>query len=115
MPFRPSSEFGHTCVISRAKVWVDISSLGEEILAAKLSAVACTRPISDDWKLVNFILFDAATAADVSYCNSSSYELKIPRNKIVAQGFSCKGNTKYNLKWCWLICDCTCDDISNNY
>ena len=57
-----------------------LSPLGEVILAPKLSAMACTRPISDDWIPVNCILFDAATAADALNCNCSSYEQQIPRS-----------------------------------
>ena len=76
----PSSVFGHTCVITRAKAWLDLSPLGEVILASKLSAMACTRPIFDDWIPVNCVLFDAATAADALNHNSSSYEQQIPRS-----------------------------------
>ena len=82
--------FGHTCDISRAKAWLDFSPLGEVILASKLSAMAYTRPISDDWTPVNYVLLDAATA-DALNRNSSSYEQQIPRHEIVAQGFSCQG------------------------
>ena len=74
--------FQHTCVISRAKAWLDFSPLGEVILASKLSAMACTRPISDDdeWIPVSCISFDAATAADALNHNASSYEQQIPRS-----------------------------------
>ena len=46
---------------------MDFSPLGKVILASKLSAMACTRSIPDDWIPVNCSLFDAATAADVLY------------------------------------------------
>ena len=54
--------------------------LGEVILASKLSAMTCTRPISVDWIPVNCILFDTATAADALNRNSSSCEQQIPRS-----------------------------------
>ena len=72
--------FQHTCVISRAKAWVDFSPLGEVILASKLSAMAYTRSISDEWIPVSCDSFDAATAADALNCNTSSYEQQIPRS-----------------------------------
>ena len=92
---------GHTCVICRAKAWVDFSPLGEVILASKLSAMACTRPISDDWIPVNCVLFDAATAGDAATAadalnrNSSSYEQQIPRScmTLLHKAFLAKGNT----------------------
>ena len=31
--------------------------------------------------------------------------------KLLHKAFLAKDNTKSNLKLCWLICDCTCDDI----
>ena len=35
--------------------------------------------------------------------------------KLLHKAFLAKGNTNSNLKLCWLICDCTCDDIPNNF
>ena len=70
---------GHTCVSSRAKAWLDFSPLGEVIFASKLSAMACTRPISDDRIPVNCVLFDADAAYALNR-NSSSYEQQIPRS-----------------------------------
>ena len=65
---------------SVAKALIDFSPLGEVILASKLSAMACTRPISDDWVPVNCVLFDATTAGDALNRNSSSCEQQIPRS-----------------------------------
>ena len=72
------------------------SPLGEVKLASKLSAMACTRPISDYWIPVNCVLFDPATALIAIVHNLSN---RYQDHEIIAQGFSCKGSTKSNLKW----------------
>ena len=59
-------------MFSKAKSWADFNPLGEVILASKLSAIACTKPISDDWILVSCVSLDAATDADALNLNTSS-------------------------------------------
>ena len=59
------------------KARVDFSPLDEVILASKLSAIACTSHISDDWIPVNCLLFDADTAADAINRNCSATDIKI--------------------------------------
>ena len=72
--------FRHTRVISKAKGWVDFNPLSEVILASKLSAIACTKPLSDDWIPVSCVSLDAATDADALNFNTSSYDQQIPRS-----------------------------------
>ena len=59
------------CIISKAKAWVDFNPLGEVILASKLSTIACTKPISDDWIPVSCVsLVDTTTDADALNLNT---------------------------------------------
>ena len=57
-------------------------------MALKLSAIACTKPISDDWMPVSCVSLDAATDADaVNHHMSNRYQ----DHEIAVQGFSCQG------------------------